>query len=195
MRSPTCRHHRSLGMARAEGLFLFAVFLVLGSLTFPLYVEWRNYRGTMRAYAELRLLVTAADLYNREYRLWPVPDASGRYDVRVGSSDGNRAIGLILRGIDGDGNEEHRANVHRIDFLALASDGGRLAMPRLDSEGNFVDPWGRAYQMVFDANYDSVCSIPESSYADVVGEGVVMWSMGPDRASDNDDDPRTWTIQ
>lgn len=189
------RSHLKSGLARAELLFVFALLLILGSLIFPLWVEWRNYRGSIRAYSELRLIISAADLYNREYRLWPAPDATGRTDVRYGWANGNSAIIRILRGQEGEGNESHRANLQQIDFIEIATREGRWLAPRLDGDGNWIDPWGRNYQIVFDANYDNICSIPESSYSDVVGEGVVMWSMGPDRAPDNDDDLRTWMTQ
>lgn len=187
--------HGSSGLARAELIFLFAFLLVAVSLATPVWIEWRDHQFSRQAYRELRVMLSAADQYHREYRLWPAPDSAGRYDVRFGLSRENGGVIRALAGIEGAGNEGHRANLQRMNFFALTGTPDFAAELTLDPRGNALDPWGNPYQMVFDVNYDNICSIPESSYADVVGEGVVMWSMGPDRRPDTGDDLRSWLIE
>jgi hypothetical protein len=187
--------HASSGLARAELLFLLAVLLVGISLATPVWIEWRNHQFARETYRELRIMLSAADQFHREYRLWPAPDGAGRHDIRFGLGRENGDVVRTLAGVEGAGNEGHRANPQRIDFFALTGTPDFGAVLRRDARGNVLDPWGSPYQMVFDVNYDNICSIPESSYAAVVGEGVVMWSMGPDRRPDTGDDLRSWVIE
>ncbi len=188
------RPHLKAGLARAEVLFLLSVALLMVSLGAPLGIEWRNHQHTKRVYRELRVLVSAADQYNREYRLWPAPDASGRGDIRLGLSRGNGDVIRVLLGEDGAGNEAHRGNPAKLNFFALVNAPEAASTLRRNKNGDVLDPWGRPYQMVFDTDYDSICTIPESSYSAVIGEGVVIWSMGPDRRPDTIDDLRSWTL-
>lgn len=185
----------SCGFSRAEPLFLFSCLLVAYSLATPVWIECRDHQFSRQTYHELRIMLSAADQYHREYRLWPAPDSTGRYDARFGLSRENGGVIRALAGENGPGNEEHRANMQRVDFFAMTGTTNVTEELTFDPQGNALDPWGNPYQMVFDVNYDNVCSIPESSYADVVGEGVVMWSMGPDRRPDTGDDLRSWVIE
>ncbi|HMO50319.1 MAG TPA: hypothetical protein PKE26_09395 [Kiritimatiellia bacterium] len=184
------RHHRRSGLSRPEVMVLMAPLIIIISLVVPTWLEWREHQRIRTAYSEIRMLVTAADLYNREYRLWPAPDASARGDIRFGSVRPNREVMNVLAARVGPGNEDHRTNPRQVDFIALAT--GELSLSRWSAEGDILDPWGRPYQLVFDANYDNICTIPESSYRPVVGEGVVVWSMGRDGRSDTDDDLTSW---
>jgi hypothetical protein len=84
-------------------------------------------------------------------------------------------------------------NVHRMIFLeAPAFRPGRSG---LDAEGRFLDPWGTPYQIVLDANLDNICDTPNSVYNNMIGEGIIAWSCGPDRVSDTSDDILSWTAR
>jgi hypothetical protein len=183
---------RQYGLARPELLFLLSILLLVLSIALPVAISWRNHERAVVAYSELHHLVHAADLFHREYQVWPVPDASGRTDVRFGPNRANGDVLRILKAESGPGNEEHRANPQQIDFLLLAGKAAAATSFRTSASGDVLDPWGTPYHMVFDANYDNIVAIPESILPDVVGEGVVMWSSGPDRRSDTADDLRSW---
>lgn len=183
---------RKAGLARPEKLFLLSIILLMGSITWPVAIQALHHYRAGRAFSEMRLLLTAADFYHREYRLWPAPDETGRGDGRLGWGRGNDAVMRILRAEDGPGNEAHRANQRQIDFVAMARETGALVMPVMSESGEVLDPWGRPYQMVFDTNYDEVVEIPESGYPAVAGEGVVMWSLGPDGKPETADDLCSW---
>ncbi len=142
------------------------------------------------AYGEIRILVSAANRYNREYRLWPVAEPPARGDARFGWRNSNASVIRILRGIDGEGNEQNRENPSAIDFISEAAEGRKE--PSLNEHGEVIDPWGQPYEMVFDSNYDSTCTLDDSAEGPVVGEGVVIWSSGPDRKLDTRDDLRSW---
>lgn len=183
---------RRSGLARPEILFLGSILLLAGSIALPVAIEGRNHRYAGRAFAEMRMVLTAADFYQREYRLWPVPDANGRNDTRLGWGRGNAAVLRILHAADGADDLERAANPGRIDFIALARETGAHAIPDTAPSGEWLDPWGRPYQIVFDTNYDNIVEIAASGFSSVVGEGAVMWSFGPDGKPETSDDVCSW---
>ncbi|MGA1194289.1 MAG: hypothetical protein ACO3ZG_07930 [Kiritimatiellia bacterium] len=187
--------HGSLGFARPEILFLFACLLIVLSLGVPVFLEWRDYQYSQKAYQELRIMLSAADQFHREYRLWPASARDARHDIRFGLQRENGDVIRTLAAMEGEGNEDNLTNPQRLNCFELTGVSDVFVELTLDPRGNAIDPWGNPYQMVFDVNYDSICSIPESSYAAVVGEGVVMWSMGPDRRTGTRDDLRSWVIE
>ncbi len=144
----------------------------------------------MQAYSDIRVLISAASRFNNEYRLWPVYNPPLKGDVRYGDRNPNSAIYRILSATEGEGNEMHRANPVRINFIQLAA--GETSQLRFNNVGEIIDPWGSPYQIVFDSNYDSICSMDDSIYGPIVGEGVVIWSKGADLVSGTEDDLKSW---
>jgi type II secretory pathway pseudopilin PulG len=178
------------GISRPEILLVLSVFLALASIILPALLEIQKRNRSAQTYSELRVLVSAANRFNREYRLWPVANPPPKGDAHFGARDANMVVMNILRGLDQTGNEQHRANPSQIDFIEEVSEG---ASPlRFNARGEVIDPWGRPYEMVFDSNYDSICTVENNVYGPVIGTGVIIWSSGPDRKSETIDDLRSW---
>lgn len=188
----TSTNGRNVGLARAELLFVFSVLLLFGSLLFPLGVAWRDHYFTRKAFAEMRRLITAAEFFRREYQIWPVPGGVAPRDLRVGGEISNRHTIDVLAAREPRGSTLPPLNRSGLDFLEMAATSGATAPLRLNPSGEVIDPWGTPYHFVFDANYDNVVVIPDSSSRDVVGEGLLAWSCGPDRRPDTSDDLRSW---
>ncbi len=96
----------------------------------------------------------------------------------------------VLRAVAGPGNPGYSVNSKRIAFIEV-----REAEPGwsgLDQQGNFLDPWGQPYQIVLDTDLDNSCDISGSIYGRRIGEGMAVWSCGPDRESDTVDDVLSW---
>jgi hypothetical protein len=138
----------------------------------------------------LRALISAADRFFAEYRSWPCEEGSTYGDRRYGLSPGNRDVVNALRAAEGPGNPGHRVNPHRIDFLEASS--YLSEPPRLTGSGDWLDPWGTSYQMVFDSDLDNFCSAGDTIYNRIPDEGVIAWSCGPDGRSDTQDDILSW---
>lgn len=184
------RNGHRRGISRPEILLLLSVLLGVFSILVPALLVLRDRQATRQAYSEIRVLVTAAQRFNREYRLWPVVEPPARGDARFGWREPNARVLRVLSAVDGDGNEDHRGNPARIDFITEALVAG--ASLRVNRAGEILDPWGQPYQMVFDSNYDSVCTVENNPIGPVVGTGVIIWSYGPDKRPDTGDDVRSW---
>lgn len=181
---------RNAGVSRPELLLVLSVLLALASVILPSLLEIRQRNRSVQAYSDMRILISAASRFNREYRLWPVSDPPAKGDARFGTRNANSVVMNILQGIDQVGNEQHRVNPSQIDFIEEVSEGA--ANLRFNARGEVVDPWGSPYEMVFDSNYDSICTVENNTYGPVIGEGFIIWSSGPDRKSETDDDVCSW---
>ena len=91
----------------------------------------------------------------------------------------------VLRAIDATGNSSHVNNPRRIVFLEVPA--------KALSGNNFLDPWNQQFEITLDTTYDNICDGPSSTPADsVTNHTVVVWSRGPDKTADNDDDVKSW---
>jgi len=179
------------GISRPEILLILSIFLALASLVLPVLLEIRQRNNSVKTFSDLRVLISAAQRFNREYRLWPVANLPSKGDARYGEKNTNSEVMNILQGRDQAGNEQHRSNPSQIDFVAEVTE--RSSPLRFNTRGDVIDPWGSPYEMVFDSNYDSVCTVENNVYGPVIGEGVLIWSCGPDRKSETDDDLLSWS--
>ena len=183
-------HCHRRGISRPEVLLVLSILLGLASIIFPAILEISQRNRSMECFGDMRILISAANRFNQEYRLWPVAELPEKGDARFGLRNPNTTVLNILRGIDSQGNEQHRLNPSQIDFIDEASEG--QARLRYNARGEVVDPWGSPYEMVFDSTYDSISTVENNVYGPVIGEGVIIWSSGPDRKSETRDDLKSW---
>ncbi len=178
------------GPARSEWLVLLGVLLMVASLAGPgWWAWWRRERHRM-ARDDLRVLAEAIQRYHVEYGVWPVAGAGPSLDLRYGRMRSNAEVLRALRAEEGPGNVRHEANEQRITFIAVEP--YRRGWSGLDEQGAFLDPWGSPYEMAFDSNYDGTCEVRDSVYGRLIGQGMALWSRGPDRRSDTPDDLLHW---
>jgi hypothetical protein len=180
------------GHSRPEVVFLLACALIVVSLLIPGFFAWQRREKLVTARWDLAALLEAGHRYYDEYGVWPSAYAGDAADARYGTEMPNAELVNILRAVDGSGNGNHAANSHRIVFFQAP-----MRVPEqsgLDEAGNFVDPWGGQYQIVVDANLDNECDLPNSIYNNLIGEGMIAWSAGPDGKSDTADDLLSWKI-
>ncbi|MFH0908546.1 MAG: hypothetical protein V1929_07275 [bacterium] len=180
------------GATRPELVFLLACVLLVLSVVIPSWVGVVQRRRLALARADIRLLADAGRRFVREYGVWPTARTSARGDVRFGRELPNREIVHALKAVNADGNEDHAVNPQRINFLnapSYAAGGSGLTVA-----GDYLDPWGTPYQVVFDTDFNDICDVQNSIYGRLVGEGMVIWSCGPDRRSDTLDDILSWRV-
>jgi type II secretory pathway pseudopilin PulG len=182
--------HGSPGFSRPETVFLLGVVLFVSSLAIPGRFLWVARQREAMARADIRSLVEASRSFYAEYGLWPTTLSGGLEDVRYGHDAPNREVINILRAVDAPGNLGHRTNRRKIAFLEVPEVASGLS--GRDEEGNMIDPWGRPYQIVLDASLDNICISPTTVYGRREGEGILVWSCGPDGMSDTRDDLLSW---
>ena len=178
------------GIAGAEVLFLLSILLIIVSIAVPAVITVLNYQKTKQTYSQVKQLLIASQQLNKEYRVWPSYKSPIRGDVRYGEENPNRYVMNILLAVEGEGNVSHLANPMRMEFISMA--GSSTAALMFSPSGDVLDLWGSPYQFVFDTNYDNICVDPEVDHEFVLGTGVIIWSLGPDRKSGTKDDICTW---
>ena len=183
--------HSVAGWARSEALFLAGVLLLVASVLGPGWLYLRHRQQLAMARSDIRTLMQAGGRYYREYGTWPCRRASEAGDARFGRRGApNSEVLNVLRSVEGPGNPQYQLNEQRMVFLEVEP--YRTGWAGLSPDGVFLDPWGQPYEMVFDTDFDNVCDVANSIYGRLMGEGMVIWSCGPDRVSETPDDIRSW---
>lgn len=178
------------GLSSPEVLLLLGAVLLVVSLAVPGWFISVRRRSIAMARADLRAVIQAAQTYYAEYGHWPTSLSGGLEDVHYGRENANHEVVNVLRAQDGPGNLGHRTNKRRISFLEVPD--FRPGWSGLDADGNLVDPWGHQYQILLDASLDNICRAASTVYGRREGEGIMVWSCGPDGISDNHDDLLSW---
>ena len=170
------------GISRPELLFLFAVTLMVLSIALPLQIAFREKRRLARAKRDIVTLVNACGKFYHEYGVWPTYAMGHETDRRFGTQYPNAEIINILC-------DREMQNPKRLDVLNTHH------LKFLNVEGEFIDPWGMPYQVVLDTDLNNICEAPDSAYHRILGEGIVVWSCGPDCISETADDVRSWPLK
>ncbi len=181
---------RKQPLSKAEKLMGGGVLLIVLSIVIPIWVGVEINRRQAMTRADLEMIVSASERFFVEYGYWPSPHMGTPNDMRYGRETGNDLVMNALRAVDGPGNEGHRVNPNRIEYVRLPGHGrGRSG---LNDAGEFLDPWGSPYQIVLDTDMNNTCTMAHTIYPNQVGVGVVAWSFGPDRRSDTPQDILSW---
>ena len=179
------------GFSRYELLFALALILMVASIALPAREFVQRWQRLEMARGDLRSIITSVQRYRAQYNTWPgTASAHAVGDIQFGRRAPNSEVLNVLRSVDGAGNRDHAMNSNRVVFLDVAA--ASPGFSGLNGRGEFVDPWGNAYRIVLDLDYDGVCEVSDSVYGRVQGEGVIAWSCGPDGKSDNEDDLQSW---
>lgn len=187
--TPTPQRSAKRGVTRPEVVFVLAVALLFVSLVGPGVVGLRRQRQFAQARVEIEALLEAGGRFFSEYGTWPTSQGGEFGDARFGRERPNFELMNALGAVAGPGNEGGSVNPQHMVFLQVdAAAEGRTA-------AEFTDPWGTPYQVVVDADFDNTCDVRQSIYGRLLGEGMVVWSCGPDRKSDTPDDILSWKMR
>jgi type II secretory pathway pseudopilin PulG len=180
------------GMAQAEWLIVLGVLSMLAGIVVPTVWAYRRHQRLSMARADVTVLLQASRRFFEDYRYWPT-EHTGQYgDFRYGDESSNREVLNVLRAVDGPGNPDHSVNPRKIVYIEVAP--YREGWSGLTPDGAFVDPWNTLYQVVLDTDLNNSCIIDRSIYKPLLGEGVGVWSCGPDQRSDTPDDILSWAL-
>ena len=172
------------------------IAILTGILTVVIFTVWptiwaiRLRKRVTETRQSIERLIDAGRQFNKEYGIWPTLRMQPSGDFRFGQEIPNLEVIHTLQAVDGIGNERHRTNPGRIVFFKAESH--RFGRSGLSPDGDFLDPWGTPYQIVLDIDLNGLCDIDNSIYGRGIGQGMVVWSCGPDRKSDTPDDVLSW---
>jgi len=164
-----------------SGVAVIALSIIVPSL-------WgvRLHRQVRAVRVDILALADALTRFQNEYGVWPTQRTCGYGDCRFGDGFPNRELMNALRAVDGPGNEGNSVNPQRIVFLSPPSHRGGIS--GLDANGEYLDPWGRPFQIVLDTDVDGISSSESTVHKPRSAGGALAWSCGPDRRSDTRDD-------
>ena len=150
----------------------------------------------VKTQAALKDIVLAIKNYQVEYNRYPLPQGhTGEEPIPL--SSGATVLKILL------GANEGKMNPRTITFLepAAASKGGAGGLTGSDGSQALNDPWGVAYEVIMDANYDNKIANPDSQNADATISkgaprdlivGAIAMSSGEDKKKHTKDDVVSW---
>lgn len=161
-----------------ELLVVISIIAVLAGLAFPAFQSVQNSAKRTQAKNDLVQLVTAVNAYYTEYGKYPLTgDCAGdefTYSYDGGSTNSNAGLIKILQG------KSAVENPRQIVFFSgpvAKKAGGYGIQPAGGAQPDaFFDPWGRAYSVAIDCNYNN--EVADRGTKTPLTQGVIAWSVG-----------------
>ena len=195
---------RVLAFTLIELLVVIVIVAVLMGLAFPIFQGVQNQAKKTQAKNDLVQIVTAVNGYYTEYGKYPVIVTVATNDAFFGGgtvptgatsyADNDVLIDVLRNNTGGPNNSGTVTNLNPrgivfLDVRAVKNNAsptggiipnGATGVAAGARIGVFYDPWGSAYRILIDTNYDNTVDNP---YADNPGgaaltTGVVAWSFG-----------------
>ena len=133
------------GFTLAELLITIGIIVLLAAIVFPAVNAALRKAEQARARAEISSIAASIKAYYGEYGRMPAKK-NGVSDTVFDS--GQHEVIHILRAVDDSSdNPGDKFNRRKIVFLDVPADS-------LDSNGNFLDPWGSPYRITMDTDFD-----------------------------------------
>lgn len=197
MRKKTFNVQRSMFNTQHEGgftlielLIVISIIIILMGLLFPAFRGAQDQAKKVQAKNDLTQIVTAVNAYYTEYGKYPATS-----DTPITN---NADLFNTLRGVTTGGTGD--TNPRKIVFITVP-DVKDTANPRsgIGQDGQFYDPWGTAYQIAIDGDYDNQINNPYgggNAGPTTLRQGVIAWSLGKNKKRDSDvksgDDVLSW---
>ena len=169
---------KSRAFTLIELLVVIVIIAVLIGLAFPVFSSIQNQAKKTQAKNDLTQIVTAVTAFYTEYGKYPTTQTT---DVTATYGAGNSSGPLFneLRG------KTATLNTRQIVFISPPEDSAQPnPKGKIGSDGQFYDPWGAAYALRIDADYDNQVANPYGGTggagADPIRQGVIVWSRGKD---------------
>jgi len=177
------------GFTLIELLVVIAIIGLLAAILVPSVQGGFKAAAKRRAMSQMKDLEGAFRTYFTEYSQF-----SPGWDDKDGAwSDQNREVidPLLAVGSEGGGTKNQGVNYKNLTFLELDS----KSREAYDAAGVLTDPWGTAYEILLDLNFDDRISEgtgTQWSNEKEIRAKVGVQCAGPDKAWGTKDDIRTW---
>ena len=180
---------KSGGFTLIELLVVIVIVAILTGLAFPVFSSIQNQARKAQAKNDVTQIVTAVNAFYTEYEKYPT-SATTDANATYGTSNNSAALFNELRG------KGALLNTRQIVFISPAEDPSQPnPKGKIGSDGQFYDPWGSAYSVRMDADYDNQISpnpygANNGAGPDPLRQGVIAWSYGKDAKLGKDGDSK-----
>ena len=175
-----CQDARS-GFTLIELLVVIAIIVILIGLLFPAFRGVQDQAKRAQAKNDLTQIITAVNAYYTEYGKYPIVTD----DTPIAN---NADLFYTLRAVASGANASDALNPRKIVFISPPDvkdpSKPRSGIGTTTGAGQFFDPWGTAYWVEIDGNYDNAVGNPYTANAGVTPTlqiGVIAWSLGSDQ--------------
>src|ERR1700731_3523210 len=170
---------RNTSFTLLELMVVIAIVVVLAGLLFPAVQSVLDRAKKVQAKNDLTQIVTAVNAFYTEYGRYPTVDTTDTAATYGAGSSSSKAVFDELRG------KSTTLNTRQIIFISPSEDTSQInPKGRIGSDGQFYDPWGFAYTIRIDADYDNQVANPYTGSggagADPIRQAVITWSVGKD---------------
>jgi type II secretory pathway pseudopilin PulG len=201
---------RSLGVGGftlLELLVVITIIIILIGFLFPAFRGIQDQAKRTQAKNDLNQIITAISAFYTEYGYYPVPTGTSttadiNYPARGQYQDaGNSNVFNILRyDTNNGGATVSQVNPRQVVFIEppISKDQTNPKLGIRFVGGCWFDPWGYAYNVTIDTDYNSVTTAPVytdlSQTYNTAGSdkgpsvGVIAWTMGADGQLGNNGD-------
>ena len=164
-----------------ELLVVIVIISILAGLAFPVFSSIQNQAKKTQAKNDVTQIVTAVNAFYMEYGRYPIASTvTTDLAATYGSGTNSDVLFKELRASGGT------INTRQIVFISPAEDTSQASPKgKIGNDGQFHDPWGSAYVIRIDADYDN--QITPNPYGPNNGagpeplhQGVIAWSLGKD---------------
>jgi prepilin-type N-terminal cleavage/methylation domain-containing protein len=176
-----CRMTKEKGFTLIELLVVIAIIAVLLGLVFPVFQGVLERAKKVQAKNDLTQIVTAVNAFYTEYGRYPLGGTITTDTAATcgAGSSSSKAVFDELRG------KSTTLNTRQIVFISPGEDTVQTSPKgKIGSDGQFYDPWGFAYAIRIDADYNNQVANPYTGSggagADPIRQGVITWSVSKD---------------
>jgi prepilin-type N-terminal cleavage/methylation domain-containing protein len=198
---------RKAAFTLMELLLVIVIIVILVGLAFPAFQGVLERTKKMQAKNDLTQIVTAVNAFYTEYGTYPTlltPDTTATYGPAAGNTNDLLVNELrachLQNGVltDPSCSAASVLNTRQIVYISPpavkvpANPRAGIGIPGTGAPtpvGQYWDPWGTAYNVRIDGDYDNSTTNPYGSSGgagvDPIQQGVIAWSYGKDKKPGN----------
>lgn len=176
-----------------ELLIVIIIIVILMAFLFPAFRGVQNQAKKAQAKNDLTQIVTAVNAFYTEYGKYPLVIADTIYGPAGNTND---VLFNELRATSATQNTRQIVFISPPDVKNATQPKAGIATQTVTvngvsiPKGSFVDPWGTAYYVEIDGDYNNSLANPYSQNAGATPNlqiGVIAWSLGADGAGGSGD--------